>query len=505
MSTRRPWSLSPALLALAVAVPPAQAGDRPDVRARFFEPGKLRVLLLSGRNNHDWRSTTPFLRQLLVDSGRFDVRVVEEPDGLTGGTLAPYDLVVSDYCGPRWDAPTEEALVAFVRGGKGLAVVHGAAYGFSGLDVLADRHLKTGIQEPPWTEHGQMVGGYWPAPPAKQFHGARHTFTVKLVDREHPVTRGFPESFPATDELYHQMIQLPTVHLLATAWSDPATGGTGRVEPILWTNTFGRGRVYFTALGHEVAAMQNDGFKAALLRGAEWAATGAVTLPPDAGAAKEAKDALRVLVVTGGHDFPTSFYTLFEGRPEWRWDHACSAGEAFAHEVVSRYDVVVFYDMTTQDPGEEARRNLQAFAEAGKGIVALHHTIAGYPRWPFWEELLGGRYLGDDAPGQAKSSYRHDVPLFVKTVGSHPIVDPVGPLQLVDETYKGLRVSPQVVPLLQVDHPDSDRYLGWVSPYPRSRVVYLQLGHDQHAHRSAAYRELVKNAILWSAGRLTSP
>src|SRR5512143_1952203 len=71
----------------------------PDVRARFFQPGKLRVLLLSGRNNHDWRTTTPFLRQLLTDSGRFDVRVVEEPAGMTPETLAVYDLVVSDYCG----------------------------------------------------------------------------------------------------------------------------------------------------------------------------------------------------------------------------------------------------------------------------------------------------------------------------------------------------------------------------------------------------------------------
>ena len=136
--------------------------------------------MLSGRNNHDWRTTTPFLRQLLVDTGRFDVRVVEEPDGITARTLAPYDLVVSDYCGPRWGDGTEAALVAFVRGGKGLVAVHGAAYGFSGLDVLADRHVQDRHLEPPWTEHAQMVGGYWPAPPAEQFHGARHSFEVKV-------------------------------------------------------------------------------------------------------------------------------------------------------------------------------------------------------------------------------------------------------------------------------------------------------------------------------------
>ena len=70
----------------AAPAPEESAGALPDVRARFFQQGKLRALVLSGRNNHDWRTTTPFLRSLLVDSGRFDVRVVEEPDGISART-----------------------------------------------------------------------------------------------------------------------------------------------------------------------------------------------------------------------------------------------------------------------------------------------------------------------------------------------------------------------------------------------------------------------------------
>ena len=487
-----------ALLALPFLA--AAPGEVPDVRARFFQKDKLRVLLLSGRNNHDWRTTTPFLHQLMVDAGRFDVRVVEEPAGLTRETLAVYDLVVSDYCGPRWGPSTEQALVDFVREGKGLVAVHGAAYGFSVHDVLADRHARTGITEPAWKEHAEMVGGSWPTAPSKQFHGARHSFRVRVVDREHPVSKSLGEGFVATDELYHQMTVLPSAHVLATAWSDPATGGTGKDEPILWVNAFGRGRAYFTALGHEVAAMQNEGFKAALLHGAEWAATGAVTRPADAGVVKPRPDALRVLVVTGGHDYPTSFYAVFEGRPEWRWAHAASNEEAFAREIVSRYDVLVLYDYS-QKLGEEAKGHLRAFAEAGKGVVVLHHAICSYQDWPWFEELIGGRYLLSDEGERKASTYRHDVELFVKPAGSHPIVDPIGPLQLVDETYKGMRISPKVTPLLEIDHPDGDRYVAWVSPYQPARVVTVQLGHDEHAHRSVAYRDLVRNAILWSAGR----
>ena len=227
---------------------------------------------------------------------------------------------------------------------------------------------------------------------------------------------------------------------------------------------------------------------------------GATPLPPTAGSPKPAADALRVLVVTGGHEYPTSFYTVFEGRPEWRWSHAVSNVEAFAQEIVSRFDVLVLYDYS-QELGDEGKAHLRAFAEAGKGIVVLHHALCDYQAWPWFEELVGGRYLIADQGDRKASTYRHDVPLFVRPAGSHPIVDPVGPLPLVDEAYKGMRISPKVTPLLETDHPDSDRYVGWVSPYEPARVVVLQLGHDERTHRSVGYRELVRNAILWSARR----
>ena len=94
----------------------------------FFQPGKIRVLIFSGRNNHDWRTTTPFLRKILVNSGRFDVRVEEEPAGITAATLAAYDVLVLDYEGPRWGEITEKAVENFVKQGKGLVAVHATNY-----------------------------------------------------------------------------------------------------------------------------------------------------------------------------------------------------------------------------------------------------------------------------------------------------------------------------------------------------------------------------------------
>jgi type 1 glutamine amidotransferase len=48
---------------------------------------------------------------------------------------------------------------------------------------------------------------------------------------------------------------------------------------LIWTLKYGTGRVFQTALGHDVKAMQGAGFRLTLVRGTEWAATGAVTIP----------------------------------------------------------------------------------------------------------------------------------------------------------------------------------------------------------------------------------
>src|SRR5512133_531562 len=88
---------------------------------------KLQVLIVTGQNGHDWRATTPVLRKILEDTKRFEVRVTEEFRGGGAETLAPYDLVVLNYYDSnkpalRWSPKTDNALLDFVRGGKGLLV-----------------------------------------------------------------------------------------------------------------------------------------------------------------------------------------------------------------------------------------------------------------------------------------------------------------------------------------------------------------------------------------------
>ncbi|MBI4165608.1 MAG: ThuA domain-containing protein [Acidobacteria bacterium] len=211
---------------------------------------------------------------------------------------------------------------------------------------------------------------------------------------------------------------------------------------------------------------------------------------------------LHLLVVTGGHDYPTSFYTLFESPGEFQWDHAPSNHEAFRSDLRGKYEVLVLYD-SSREISEGEKRNLTDFVRSGAGMVVLHHAILDYPDWEWWwRDVVGGKYLLKPENGKPGSTYLHDQEISVEPVGKHPILTGLGPMRINDETYKGMWISPKVQVILKTNHPTSDGPVAWVSPFKDSRVVYIQLGHGELAHRNAGYRRLVHNAILWAGNRL---
>jgi type 1 glutamine amidotransferase len=270
-------ALSLGALALlgTIGLAPAQNPPQPQTPA----PQKLQALIITGQNlYHDWRATTPVLRKMLEDTGKFEVRVTEEFRGAGPETLAPYDVVVLNYDEKKqpdlpWGERASTALVNFVHGGKGLVVYHFSLAAFEG-----------------WTAFEEMCGANWRSD--KGHHSAPHDYTLTVRDKESPITRGLPATAPVMhDELYANLKWRPegTFHVLATAWDDhslyrpnqkqPVTG-PGVDEPILWTVNYGSGRVFVTALGHEPEAMtKNQIFITTLTRGTEWAATGNVTIP----------------------------------------------------------------------------------------------------------------------------------------------------------------------------------------------------------------------------------
>lgn len=213
----------------------------------------------------------------------------------------------------------------------------------------------------------------------------------------------------------------------------------------------------------------------------------------------KASNATRVLVVTGGHDHDADFYAVFD---DVTIDAKVNPHPlAFTGDLRKRYDVIVLYDMLAELEAQK-QANLKAFVESGKGVVALHHSVCSNQNWPWWyNEVLGGRYLFETFEGK-KSSYLHDVEELITPVGAHPITRGIKPFRILDETYKDIWISPRVKPILKSDHPTSDGTVGWISPYDKARVVYLQLGHDRNANLNPNYQRLVRNAIQWTAGKL---
>ena len=83
----------------------------------------------------------------------------------------------------------------------------------------------------------------------------------------------------ARDELYDYLRgPAENMQVLATAYSAEEKGGSGNHVPMLMVVRYGDGRIFHTPMGHDDNAMQCVGFATSLVRGAEWAATGKVTI-----------------------------------------------------------------------------------------------------------------------------------------------------------------------------------------------------------------------------------
>lgn len=224
--------------------------------------------------------------------------------------------------------------------------------------------------------------------------------------------------------------------------------------------------------------------------------------------ADEAEKAIRVLIVTGGHDFDRAeFFEMFDSLKGIEWSEAQhpAANDMYTQEASKAYDVVVLYDMVQEITEAQKENFIRLFREDGKGLVGLHHCLSGYQSWPEYTKIIGGKYVLADVVENGKvvrpmSTYDHDQDLHVQILDpADPITKGVKDFDTHDESYKGFDVLEGVKPLLRVDHPKCGPIIGWSHEYGKARVAYILLGHDKKGYASNEFKQIVRNAIVWAA------
>ncbi|MEM6689009.1 MAG: ThuA domain-containing protein [Planctomycetota bacterium] len=261
----------------------------------LFAEEKIKVLIADGpQKAHKYLDTTPALKQLFekfpqfeVDHSRSSVETCK--DGSYQPEFKKYDVIVMNegFGAADWPKATQKAFEEYMANGGGMVSIHAANNCW-----------------PSWVEYNKMTGlGGWGgrnenSGPYLYFnsdgelvrdtskgrggaHGPQHEFEMVVRDNEHPIMKGLPSTFKhGPDELYDKLRgPAENVTILATAFSSEKYKGTGRHEPALMVVSYGEGRVFHSILGHHVQQIKEGSFVTTFIRGTEWAATGAVTIP----------------------------------------------------------------------------------------------------------------------------------------------------------------------------------------------------------------------------------
>lgn len=219
---------------------------------------------------------------------------------------------------------------------------------------------------------------------------------------------------------------------------------------------------------------------------------------------------IRVLVITGGHDYQEEqFNQMLSSLGDRITCQVAELPEAFAmFSKAGRksYDVLVFYHMWQQITGDQAAELASCISE-GKPLVVLHHSICAFDDWPEYFNIIGGKYFHKatvvNGKEYAPCTYIHDVHFRVNIAGTHPVTAGLNDFDIFDETYKGYYVAPDVTPILTTAEVSSTPVIGWAKTYGKARVVTLQSGHDVPTFEQAEYRKLLKQAIewVWNSGK----
>lgn len=263
----------------------------------------IRVLIIDGMNNHDWRQTTKVVKAIYASSGFFSVDVSTAPATTNAAAwqawnprFKDYEAVVMNYNSGdkqgslRWPLAKEIELQDFVKDGGGLYALHAGNNSF-----------------PDWAEYNRMIAVGWrtkdfgyaiqvdslgapkriaPGTGTETSHGNRADVPIRLVNA-HPIHKGFPHVVMAAGLEIYQYARGPAedFEVISYAFDGPASGGSNAYWPIELMITYGKGKVYNSTMGHlwsgeiQPNGVKDAAFQTTLIRATEWLARREVFQP----------------------------------------------------------------------------------------------------------------------------------------------------------------------------------------------------------------------------------
>ena len=220
----------------------------------------------------------------------------------------------------------------------------------------------------------------------------------------------------------------------------------------------------------------------------------------------QSQENLKVLLIAGGHSYDTlAFNSVFEQMSDIAFEKYLqpAANVLIASGEAKKYDVILFYD-SWQDISSQEIKGYEDLLQNGTGLVFLHHSLVSYQNWEGFKHIIGGKYRHPRYYSDSTliSDFKHDISMSISSNSGHPITKNFEPFEIFDEGYTNILVKQDVDVLLKTDHEYCNDVVGWAHEVHNSRVVYLLPGHGASGLTHPVYRQIIKNAILWTAGNL---
>ncbi len=223
-----------------------------------MNPARVLYITQSKGFKHQVLPESESVMKALGTKHGFEVELTQTAESaLTPQALAKTDVIVFYTTGELpLTADQKTALLNFIKSGKGFVGIHSATDTFY-----------------QWPEYGEMINGYFDGHPWTQ----DTEVTIKVDDRTHPTTKHMPESIKLKEEIYQFKQFAPdkvkVLVSLDTSKTDMTKQGIKASSfPLVWYRQYGKGRVYYNALGHRPDVWQSDWYQTMMVNTIKWAA-----------------------------------------------------------------------------------------------------------------------------------------------------------------------------------------------------------------------------------------